>query len=640
MDVFERTGRKDCVTVGMIQEIGDETGMENYRAVKEKNQVYPLGVTAVEDGAHFSVVSGSEACALILFARGKKKPLAKLNFPEEDRLGNVWNMTVTGDFTNVEYCFEIDGKMESDPYGHEFSGRESWGNLHQSSKVLRASVLLEDYDWEGDKPLEYPYEDCVIYRIHPRGFTKHSSSKVENRGCLAGIAEKIPYLQELGITTVELMPATEFQEVMMPEGARKNPYEKYEPTGKLNYWGFVPGQRMAPKASYCSGSSKHPVREMKDLVKALHKAGIELVIDLFFTGLEEPCYVLDTIRFWAREYHIDGVHIVGYAPEDLLARDPYLSNIKIWVDRWSQVQIPAGGKKRLAEYNDSFETDMRRLLKGDEDQINNLVFHSKHNPKEYGTINYMANVNGFTLMDMVSYEQKHNEANGENNSDGPDYNYSWNCGVEGPSRKKKVMEMRKKQLRNAVLMLFLSQGTPLLMAGDEFGRTKGGNNNSYCQDNETSWLNWNLLKTNRELFEFVKYMIQFRKKHRVFHMEQEPKVMDYLGCGDPDISFHGVKAWCPEFENFRRQLGIMYCGSYAVNEDGTNDNSFFVAYNMHWEPHEFSLPNLPKGQKWHVAINTDEGSINGIYADGEELLLEKQKQFMVPARSIVVFIGK
>ncbi len=612
--------------------------MEKYRTVKDDSRVYPLGATAIEGGVHFSVVSEGGPCALVLFEKGKKKPAAKLEFPENSRMGDVWNMTVSGEFSGIEYCYEINGKLAADPYGREFSGREQWGNPSQVKNTLRASVLTEEYDWEGDVPLAYPYEDCVIYRIHPRGFTKHSSSKAENRGCLAGIREKIPYLTELGITTVELMPATEFQEVMMPEGDRRNPYEKDEPTGRLNYWGFISGERMAPKASYCSGKEKHPVREMKDLVKALHKAGIELVLDLFFTGLEEPSYVLDTIRFWAREYHLDGVHLIGFAPGNLLARDPYLSGLKIWADNWDG--IAPGGAKRLAEYNDGFETDMRRLLKGDEDQINKLVYRSKHNPKEYAAINYMANVNGFTLMDMVSYEQKHNEENGENNQDGPDYNYSWNCGVEGPSRKKKVMEMRRKQLRNAVLILFLSQGTPLLMAGDEFGRTKGGNNNSYCQDNEISWVNWNLLKTNKDLFEFVKYAIAFRKKHRVFHMEQEPKVMDYLGCGHPDISYHGVKAWCPEFENFRRQLGIMYCGAYAVNDDKTQDNSFFVAYNLHWEPHEFSLPNLPKGQKWHVALNTDEGERNGIYPEGEELLLEKQKQFMVPARSIVVFIGK
>lgn len=618
---------------------GDEAAMEEFKIITEGSHVYPMGVTAIDGGAHFSVVSRNEKCALVLFQDGRKKPCARLEFPAADKIGDVWNMTVTGEFAGIEYCYESDGKLFPDPYGKDIRGREIWGSPSQIKNTLKSRVLTDDYDWEGDMPLEYPYEDCIIYRIHPRGFTRHGSSKTEHRGCFAGIGEKIPYLKELGVTTIELMPSTEFQEVMMPEGAMKNPYEKDEPTGKINFWGFVAGERMAPKASYCSGKEKDPVKEMKDLVKNLHKAGLELVLDLFFSGLEEPAYALDVVRYWAREYHIDGFHLIGYAPKDLLAGDPYLSRVKLWADNWNNISAP-GNKKHLAEYNDGFEIDMRRLLKGDEDQINNLVFRSKQNPKRTGVINYMANVNGFTLMDMVTYDRKHNEANGENNQDGADYNYTWNCGVEGPSRKKKVVEMRRRQLRNAILILFLSQGTPLLMAGDEFGDTKCGNNNSYCQDNETSWLNWNLTSTNKDILEFMKFAIAFRKKHPVFHMAQEPRVMDYLGCGQPDISYHGVKAWCPEFENFRRQLGIMYCGRYAKKEDGTPDDSFFVTYNMHWEPHEFSLPNLPKGKKWHVAVNTDEGSINGIYQEGEEPVLEKQKHFMVPARSIVVFIGK
>ena len=188
-------------------------------------------------------------------------------------------------------------------------------------------------------------------------------------------------------------------------------------------------------------------------------------------------------------------------------------------------------------------------------------------------------------------------------------------------------------------MLFLSQGTPMILAGDEFGNSQSGNNNAYCQDNEISWLNWNLLETNRDIYEFVKYMIEFRKKHPVFHMKAEPKNIDYLACGHPDVSYHGVKAWCPEFENFRRQLGIMYCGEYEKKADGTPDDYFFTAYNMHWEPHEFALPNLPKDMKWHICLNTDAEEVNGIYREGKELSLEDQKQFMVPARTILVFRG-
>ncbi|WP_347559724.1 hypothetical protein [Clostridium sp. AM58-1XD] len=361
------------------------------------------------------------------------------------------------------------------------------------------------------------------------------------------------------------------------------------------------------------------------------------MIELYFTGKESPVFVLDAVRYWVREYHVDGIHLVGAVPVKLLGTDPFLSRTKLFATSWDGV--PGGNRKHLGEYNDGFQVDMRRLLKGDEDQLNNLVFRTKRNPKDYAVINYIANTNGYTLMDMVCYEMKHNEKNGEGNQDGSNYNYTWNCGVEGPTRRKKVQEMRKKQIRNALLMVFLSQGTPLLMAGDEFGNSQNGNNNAYCQDNDTSWLNWDLVRTNEDILEFVKYAIAFRKKHPVFHMDEEPRVLDYKACGYPDISFHGVKAWKPEFESFRRQLGVMYCGDYA-EKDGQGDDYFFVAYNMHWEPHEFALPNLPKNRKWHVAFNTNEASCNGIFREGEEPEVKNQKQFMVSSRTIVVFVGK
>jgi glycogen operon protein len=416
-----------------------------------------------------------------------------------------------------------------------------------------------------------------------------------------------------------------------------SPYGVDKPTGKINYWGYTSGFYFAPKASYASDNKETPALELKKLVKALHKEGIELITELYFSGKESPTLVLDAVRFWAEEFHLDGIHLVGFPPLDLIGRDPYLKGLKLWADSWGD--IPQKGFKYLAEYNDSFQTDMRRVLKGDEEQMKNLVFRTRNNPSDRGMIQYMANTNGFTMMDMVSYDTKHNEANGESNLDGNPYNYSWNCGTEGPTRKKKVVELRKKQLRNAFLLLLLSQGTPLFMAGDEFGNTQSGNNNAYCQDNDISWLNWNLLKTNRDLFEFVKTVIAFRKAHPVFHRREEAKNMDYLACGVPDVSYHGVKPWYPEYENFRRQLGILYWGDYARKADGTADNHFYIAYNMHWEPHTFDLPNLPKKHQWHVVFHTDKQEENGKYEEGNEPVLEG-KSFPVPPRTIVVFIGK
>ena len=628
--------------------------MEDLRIVRD-DRCYPVGTAVVEGGVHFSIVSQGEECSLVLYQAGRKAPVQKILFPKEGRVGDVWSMTVNGDFQGIEYCFEIDGQLTEDPFGRHFSGREVWGSDKHLGKVLKASIPEEHYDWEGDVPPQIPYQDCIVYRLHPRGFTKHPSSGVKERGTFAGIMEKIPYLVELGVTTVELLPSIEFQEVMaqpkerlpdiyrsrVQQAAEAQPKEEettLQPSGKLNYWGCSPGLYMAPKAAYWAGKEEHPAREFKDLVKALHKAGLELVMDLFFTGEERETFILEVLRTWAREYHVDGFHLIGAAPCRLLGQDPYLSRVKLWAQSWDGVQ---GGRYRhLADYNEGFSIDMRRFLKGDEDQVGPLAFRIRHNPQDRGVINYMANINSFTLMDNVCYDVKHNEANGEENRDGSDYNYSWNCGVEGPSRKKKVAGMRRRLLKASYLLLFLSQGTPLLMAGDEFGNSQNGNNNPYCQDNEISWLNWKQAESNKDLLDFVKQIIRFRKAHPMFHLPQEPKILDYLSCGQPDVSYHGVKAWCPEFDHFRRQLGVLYCGRYAKLADGSLDDHFFVAYNMHWESHEFSLPNLPKGQYWHIAIDTGADGTGGIYPQGEEILLEKQKHYRVGARTIMVFVGK
>ncbi len=600
------------------------------------------GMTKIEGGFYLCIAKDCRECSLVIYEGGKKEG-RRFPFPKEQRIGNVWSMDIIGeDFSGLEYTLELDGKEVPDPYGRVYTGRDRWGEMKEEKRTVRCRFEASDYDWEEDRPLKRPLEETVLYRLHPRGFTKHPSSKVENRGTFQGILSKIPYLKELGITAVELMPSNEFDEVMREDGSDGNPYATGAPTGKINYWGYAPGQYFAPKAAYACGSRKDPVRELKDLVKELHRNGIELILELYFTGKESASFVQDVVRFWVCEYHVDGVHLNGFAKTGLLAEDPVLAETKLFAGFWEQDRgagKASSGMRHLAEYNDGFMMDMRRVLKGDEGQMSNLVFRTRRNPAGCGVINYMANTNGFTMMDMVSYEQKHNEANGENNRDGSDTNCTWNCGAEGPTRKKKVLAMRKQQLKNAYLLLLLSQGTPLLLSGDEFGHTKNGNNNAYCQDNEISWLNWNRKKTNEELFSFVKEMIAFRGKHPVFHSPTEPKNVDYLACGHPDVSYHGVNAWCPEFESFRRQLGIMYCGEYGRRADGTPDDYFFVAYNMHWEPHEFALPKLPKGMKWHIAIRTDEEK-DGIYPEGRELLLPEQKKTMIPPRTIVVFIGK
>lgn len=605
-----------------------------------------MGLTRTDGGIHVSAVAAAKACSLLLFVKEDKngkearfREVRNIPFPEEGKTGHVWSMTLNGAFDDLYYAFEADGKRFSDPYGRSFAGRERWGRLSHAKRLLLSPVAEPEFDWQGDRPLHIPYEDCIVYRAHVRGLTKHASSGTEHRGTFRGVVDKIPYFKELGITTLELLPPVEFQEVMMPENVEGNPYGTSEPTGRLNYWGYAKAGMFAPKASYADPGT-NPVTEFKYMVRELHKAGLEVVPELYFSGKEVPEFVLETVRFWVREYHVDGIHLTGYAPTVLLAKDPYLADTKLWALSWEAEKPAAGEKKHLGEYNDGFLIDMRRALKGDEEQMSSLIYRNRRNPAETGMLNFMAGTNGFTMMDMVSYDQKHNEANGENNRDGSDYNYSWNCGAEGHVRKKKIQELRSRQLRNAMLLLFLSQGTPVLLAGDEFGNSQNGNNNAYCQDNEISWLNWNLNKWDQALLDFVKHVIAFRKAHPVFHMEQEPRVMDYLACGHPDISYHGVNAWQPEFENFRRQIGILYCGAYAKKPNGENDDFFFVIFNMHWEPHSFALPNLPKNLVWSLAFDTSDSAAGGYYEEGQERQILNQKNYMVPSRSVLVFQGK
>ena len=443
------------------------------------------------------------------------------------------------------------------------------------------------------------------------------------------------------------MPVYEFSELASmdnPELKKYAPLDGGEP--RINYWGYSPkAYYFAPKASYAA--SDNPVQELKELIKELHRNGIELVLEFYFPKGTKASLVLNCIRYWVVEYHIDGVHINrDGAPVEALAQDPLLSHTKIFSESFAldeiyeEKAVPAF--RNLAEYNDGFMLDGRRFLKGDEGQLAAFTWRTRRSPARHGVINYMANHNGFTLMDLVSYDEKHNEANGEANRDGSNVNYSWNCGEEGPSRKKRLLKLRMQQLRNAFAILLLSQGTPLIYAGDERGNSQSGNNNAWCQDNEISWIPWKTGKTETGLLAYVKGLIAFRKAHPVFRQSRELQMMDYLSCGYPDVSYHGKQAWFADFENYSRSVGILYAGSYveAGTEEKGKDDFFYVAYNMHWMPHEYALPGLPGEALWRVAVDTGIEGADSIYQEGQEPVLEDQRMITVPERTIMVLIGK
>lgn len=599
--------------------------------------IHAPGIWKTERGIRICTIVSGDSCSLVLYQAGQQQG-RRIPFPKENRIGDYWVLELDLDGTEeYEYMLEADGKELADPFGHSFTGRECWGDAENLKKPFRSRLRYSEYDWEGDVPLETPMQDTVIYRMHPRGFTKHSSSGCRNRGTFRAIQEKIPYLKELGITAVELMPAYEFQELFTawkPDGTGTL---SEEATGKLNYWGYGPGYYFAPKASY-SADQANPEKELKDLIQALHRAGIELYLELFFAAETPAFWVREAARFWVQEYHVDGIHLVGRT-DAFLAEDPMLSRTKLFADYWENVPETAG-MRHLAEYNQGFLVDMRRALRGEEDLVRPMMERIGRNPAGYGVVNYLAHTNGYTLLDLVTYEEKYNEANGEENRDGSNYNLSWNCGVEGPTRSKRVKRLRRKQLRNAYLLLLLSQGIPMLQAGDEFGNTQKGNNNAYCQDNEISWLNWKQLLQNRELHDFVRKLLVFRKSHPVFHKGEMAKSRDYLASGIPDVSYHGAKAWYPECESFHRQLGILYNGSYEKKPDGQEDDYFYVAYNMHRRDSVFGLPKLPKNLKWHIQIDSNAEEWNGIYEPGKEPEVENQREFTAAPCSIAVLVGK
>lgn len=616
---------------------------------------YPLGVTKIGKGINFAVSLHRECkCILHLFQCGSKEAFLRIPLGGEYAVGTVYSVRIEGlKETEFEYAYVVDDVPWIDPYSVSLTGREQWGvGCSRDENEMHSRVTVCEYDWQGDQSPRYPFEQVIMYSIHVRGFTRHSSSGVKAKGTFRGIIERIPYLKELGINQIELLPAYDFYELadeedLLPSGHPK--YEKKEDEGsktervyEINYWGFTEGFYFTPKASYAY--DRDAAAEFKDMVKALHKAGIEVVMQFYFPKCVNRNLILDCIRYWVLEYHIDGVHLQGEElPVTLIATNPVLADTKIYYYDFDVEEIYKrafhGKIKNLALYNQEFSCDMRRFLKSDEDMLQAFTYRMRRIPQETGVINYMTQYEGFTLYDLVSYDFKHNEANGEENRDGNNYNYSWNCGIEGPTQKKAVLALRKKQMKNALVFLFLSQGTPMLLAGDEAANTQGGNNNPYCQDNATAWVVWGKNRFSQEIYEFTKHMISLRKAHPILHRSEELRIMDYISCGYPDLSYHGDSAWYPKFDNHIRHIGVMLCGKYAMRSRTEEDNFFFIACNMHWDIHEFGLPKLPKAMQWYIKVDT--GAKNGcdFYEDGEEILLSNQEKLIVADRTTVVLIA-
>jgi glycogen operon protein len=664
----------------------------------------PFGASLVRGGVNFALFSRrASAVTLVLFRREGREPIAEVTLdPRVHRTGDVWHAFVGGLDSGFEYGFRIDGPPAArnrfdprhvllDPYARALVGGEHWRN---SDIHHRRSIIVDaEFDWGRDKPLNTPLSETIIYEMHVRGFTSGTSSGVKQPGTFAGLVEKIPYLKSLGITAVELMPITEFDELDTP--GLFNPI-----TGDklVNYWGYHPLSFFAPKASYAA--DREPggaVREFKYLVREMHAAGIEVFLDLVFNhtgegrlqdrttslrGIDNATYymadpvtgeyrnysgcgntlncnhpvvrdlILDCLRYWVAEMHVDGfrfdlasVLVRGHdgevlAEPPLLERitgDPVLAQTKLIAEAWDAAGLyqvgsfPAWG--RWAEWNGRFRDDVRRFVKGDAGLAGALASRLAGSPDLYRadgrsahhSINFVTSHDGFTLADLVAYNEKHNEANGEHSRDGADVNDSWNCGWEGRGAPPAIERLRKQQMRNLLSLLLLSQGVPMLLAGDECGRTQEGNNNAYCQDTPLSWMPWTEERRDQSFERFVTEFLAFRRTHPLLTTQG---FLDPTSDGRPVVDWHGREPNQPDWSAASRLVAMRLLGRGTAG-------SLLVVANAHWEPADIQLPEPASRLGWRRVVDTSLPSPNDIVSSPRDRSAVAAR-YLVAARSVIV----
>lgn len=670
------------------------------------------GACVASNGVSFTINShGATRCTLLLFKPQAPKPYARIPFPDSYRIGDTYSMLVFDIKPDeFEYAFSFDGPYEPakgllfneenvllDPYSRAVTGQRKWGEKPEGGKDFeyRARVVKSNFDWGNIKQLEQPFEDLVIYETHVRGYTKDKSSGVSAPGTFAGLKDKIPYLKDLGINAVELMPIFEFDEM---ESARV-----VDGVQLYNYWGYNTVSFFAPNTSYAFNEEhNHEGDELKSLIKALKENGIEVILDVVFNHTAEgnemgPCFsfkgidnnvyymltpdahyynfsgcgnvmncnhpvvrnfIIDCLRHWAIEYRVDGFRfdlasILGRdqngAPManppilESLAFDPVLGKMKLIAEAWDAGGLYQVGSfpswNRWAEWNGRYRDDMRSFLKGDDGMAGNAITRitgsrDLYSPESRGhkaSVNFLTCHDGFTLYDLYSYNEKHNEKNGWNNTDGDNNGHSWNCGAEGETDDPNVNGLRRRLIKNAFAALLCSRGPVMFFAGDEFCNTQFGNNNAYCQDNIISWLDWSRLEEFKEIHDFVRHMIQFRKEHPILRKMTKPS-----SCQFPEISVHNGTPFNASTDYKTKLIGIMYAGR---NEEDTEDDIVFYCMNAYWEPLVMQLPVLPNGKHWHVDTNT-----NAEYFDGEDFTEKTEllgvNTIRVPARTTIILVAE
>ncbi len=680
----------------------------------------PFGVSLIPNGVNFSIYSANATtCTIVLFEKGAEAPYAEIPFPAEFKIGDVFAMIVFDlDHLAIEYGYRFDGpdgrvsghrfdpsRILLDPYARLIGGRDVWMQGPRAGDIYphRARISDEDFDWNHDRPLRIPEADLVIYEMHVRGFTRHESSGVRHPGTFDAIREKIPYFQSLGINCIELLPIFEFDE---SENTRTSPV-----TGErlCNYWGYSTIGFNAPKPGYAA-SSTGPNDELKALVADLHRAGIQIILDVVFNhtaeggeggttisfrGIDNKTYymmlpdgsyanytgcgntvncnnpivrnfVRDSLRYWAAEYHIDGFRfdlasVMGRDSDgqplanppllEELAHDPVLANCNLIAEAWDAGGLYQVGNfpdyGRWSEWNGKFRDAARRFLKGDFGVTGEIVQRVMGSPDLYkasgrkptASVNFITCHDGFTLHDLYSYNEKHNLENGESNRDGANDNLSWNCGAEGEIGGPAIDALRLRLQKNAFCLLMLSQGVPMIYMGDECGRTQRGNNNAYCHDEPWNWLDWSLATTNAGLLRFVRTLAAFRASQPALRRREFLTANDTVGSGYPDISWHGVQAWKPDWSVSSRTIAFLLCGRHSKASGGTPD-FIYAAFNMYYQPLEFEIPVLPKGLRWHRLLDTALPEPEDICPPGQEPSIEDQSTITLGDRSVIVLVGR
>ena len=694
------------------------------------------GALLTNEGVNFSLYSrDAKTVSICLFESMESKlPFQVIKLDSSiNKTGHVWHVEILGAGEGLLYLYKIDGPYEPtkglrfnphkylfDPYAKAFTqgsvfrsynrqhaqgfAANEGGELKDLSDFPKCVVVNDDFDWEGDRPLNYPLDKTVIYETHVKGFTASATSDVskEIAGTYRGFTQKIEHLKKLGITSVELLPVFEFDE---NENANSNPR-----TGEqlVNYWGYSTIGFFAPKTTYAYDRSPGgAVKEFKQMVKELHKAGIEVILDVVynhtaegnehgytfeFRGIQNNVYyslpanneqyymnfsgcgnsvncnhpvtmqfILDSLRYWVLEMHVDGFRFDlasiltraenGSVPEvppltNAISEDPVLANTKIIAEPWDCAGLyqlggfPAGLNNRWSEWNGRFRDDLRRFIRGDDNSATALATRVagssdcyNHNGRSpLASVNFITAHDGFTLNDLVSYNQKHNEENGESNRDGSDDNLSYNHGFEGSCTNPKIEQLRIRKIKNFLLYLMVSQGVPMLLGGDEMRRTQHGNNNAYCQDNEISWINWDLARKNEGLVRYTSKLIELRKNHNVFRRvkffsENYEKGMM------PEISWYDIDAKVPEWSKVNRFLGFKMSGLDI-------DNDFYIATNMDIYDLTITLPSISGNKKWYRVADTSFESPDDILENGKEELLMEQRRYVLLSGASVILISK